>query len=45
MRRAAHDCLRRGVVGSYHQTQVKEAVLVADGFLKTPSSWEGHFYR
>ena len=43
MRRTTHDCLRLAVVD--HQTQAREAILLADGLLKNPSAWKCQFHR
>ena len=43
MRRAASDVLNQA--DSYHHIQMIEAVLLADGLLQTPSSWDSHMLR
>jgi hypothetical protein len=45
MRRVANDALSHKVADNYHRSQVIEAVLLTDGLLRTPSSWDSHIRR
>ena len=45
MRRAGHDAIRKEILGEFHPTQLKEAVLLTDGLLQNPQNWEGEFRR
>ena len=45
MRRASHESLNKGRVSAFHPVQVKEAVLLVDGMLRNPATWEQEIRR
>ena len=45
MRKAAHEGLNKGVVKVFHETQTKEALLLAAGGLAEPAQWDKHLRR
>jgi hypothetical protein len=45
MRKAAHEGLNKGVVKDFHETQTKEALLLAAGGLAEPAQWDKHLRR
>jgi hypothetical protein len=45
MRKAAHEGLNKGVVRDFHETQTKEALLLAAGGLAEPAQWDKHLRR
>jgi hypothetical protein len=45
MRKAAHEGLNKGVVKDFHETQTKEALLLAAGGLAEPAQWDKHIRR
>ena len=45
MRKAAHEGLNKGVVKDFHETQTKEALLLAAGGLAEPAQLDKHLRR
>ncbi|KAF8492384.1 cytochrome P450, partial [Russula emetica] len=45
MRKATHEALNKGVVKDFHETQTKEALLLAAGGLAEPAQWDKHIRR
>ena len=45
MRRAANEGFNKNAVKEYHETQTKEAILMACDFLVKPAQWDWHFRR
>jgi hypothetical protein len=45
MRKAAHECLHKGVVNTFYHTQAVEALLLAKGTLTEPDNWDKHLRR
>ncbi|KZP21276.1 cytochrome P450 [Athelia psychrophila] len=45
MRRAAHEAMNADSMDDYHECQVKEAVILADGMLRNPNAWDDHIKR
>jgi hypothetical protein len=45
MRKAAHEGLNKSVVKDFHETQTKEALLLAAGGLAEPAQWDKHIRR
>jgi hypothetical protein len=45
MRKAADEKFTRGLVKGFHEKQTTEAVLLANGWLSSPASWDQHLRR
>lgn len=45
MRRAGHECLNKAIAHNFYPVQTTEAVLLTDGLLKDPTSWDSHLRR
>jgi len=45
MRRAGHEAINKSHMPDFNPIQFKEAVLIADGLLQNPQSWDREFRR
>lgn len=45
MRRAAHEGLHKQAAKAFNDTQIMEAVLLANGIIESPELWEKHMRR
>jgi hypothetical protein len=45
MRRAANEGFSKSSVGAFYETQIAEAVLLANDLLFSPTRWDGHIRR
>lgn len=45
MRRAAHEGLHKQAAKAFNDTQMMEAVLLANGIIESPELWEKHMRR
>jgi len=45
MRKAAHEGLNKGVIKDFHETQTREALLLAASGLAEPAQWDKHIRR
>jgi hypothetical protein len=45
MRKATHEGFNKGVVKDFHESQTREALLLAAGGLAEPAQWDKHIRR
>jgi hypothetical protein len=45
MRKATHEGFNKGVIKDFHETQTKEALLLAAAGLAEPAQWDKHLRR